>query len=394
MSITIINSPSGKPSIQDDLWHIAASSNSGVTDFKYVFDVFVNGVQKVRTKVFPDPNTGRGYFNASQIVKNSITYDWAVFKDDVLCAYPSASGEVSLAYDVRYGEDISGVTTLNMASGTTRGYNWRPPIFQRRVKTISDKDNTWVTSRPLYANVARPTIVSGDYVGEKLMIGFNRTDDLTLVVDTYGYGNNFIGTQNIGTVPGSPSDYFQLNISPAAINNFYGSALINDNVKYYDIYLNGADDLFRVNIICDRGYTPIPLHFMNMWVLFDTARFGLVSRLNMEVERKAFTQRDYDLGASSVDYFNSENKYRESKLNYGQRGNFTYQLTMDAPTDDDYNWLYELLLSPQVYAEIEGYYYPVTVKTTAYEFSKLINNRLRAFEIEIEVNQTRYSHGR
>ena len=170
--------------------------------------------------------------------------------------------------------------------------------------------------------------------------------------------------------------------------------MINDNVKYYDIYLNGADDLFRVNIICDRGYTPIPLHFMNMWVLFDTARFGLVSRLNMEVERKAFTQRDYDLGASSVDYFNSENKYRESKLNYGQRGNFTYQLTMDAPTDDDYNWLYELLLSPQVYAEIEGYYYPVTIKTTAYEFSKLINNRLRAFEIEIEVNQTRYSHGR
>lgn len=73
---------------------------------------------------------------------------------------------------------------------------------------------------------------------------------------------------------------------------------------------------------------------------------------------------------------------------------FTYALTMDAPTDAEYDWLYQLLLSPQIYAEIDGYYYPVTMKTSAYEFSKIINNRLRAFEIEIEVNQTRYSHAR
>lgn len=393
MSITIINSPSGKPSVQDDLWHIAASNNSGLTDFKYVFDVFINGVQKVRTKVFPDPDTGRGYFDASKIVQNSITYDWAVFKDEVLCAYPSASGEISIPYDVRYGEELSGVTSLNLASGTTRAYNWRPPIFERRIKTINDFNNKWVTSRPKYCNVHLPEISGSTYLGEKIMVGFNRTTSLAIIVDAYGYDGSVVST-SIGTVTASPSDYYQLNISPAALNNTHGSEVIHSGIKYYDVYVNGIDDLFRVNVICDRGYTVIPLHFMNMWVLFDTARFGLVSRLNMEVEKKSFTQRDYKLNTSSVDYYDSNNKYRESKINYGQKGSFTYALTMDAPTDAEYDWLYQLLLSPQIYAEIDGFFYPVTMKTSAYEFSKIINNRLKAFEIEIEVNQTRYSHAR
>ena len=75
MSITLIN-PSGYPSAQDNLWSIAYSSNSGQVDFKYVFDVFVDGVQLVRTKVFPEPSNGRGYFDAMPIVKNEITYGW------------------------------------------------------------------------------------------------------------------------------------------------------------------------------------------------------------------------------------------------------------------------------------------------------------------------------
>jgi len=50
-----------------------------------------------------------------------------------------------------------------------------------------------------------------------------------------------------------------------------------------------------------------------------------------------------------------------------------------------------LVASPQIYFEYDGYYYPVTIKATNYEFSKYVNNRLRVFEVEIEMNQTRYS---
>lgn len=55
MAIVINSSPSGQPSVHDNLWHIVSSTNSGQVDFKYVFDIFVNGVQKIRVKQFLNP---------------------------------------------------------------------------------------------------------------------------------------------------------------------------------------------------------------------------------------------------------------------------------------------------------------------------------------------------
>ena len=76
MSISSLINPSGTPSIQDNLWSIAASTNSGQTDFKFVFDVFKGNTQLVRAKVYPDPTTGKGYFDAGPVVRNEVTYTW------------------------------------------------------------------------------------------------------------------------------------------------------------------------------------------------------------------------------------------------------------------------------------------------------------------------------
>jgi hypothetical protein len=64
---------------------------------------------------------------------------------------------------------------------------------------------------------------------------------------------------------------------------------------------------------------------------------------------------------------------------------------MNAPTDAEYEWLDELIDSPQVFFELDGYYYPVNIKNNNYEYSKYVNNRLRVFEVDIDLNQTRYS---
>jgi hypothetical protein len=125
--------------------------------------------------------------------------------------------------------------------------------------------------------------------------------------------------------------------------------------------------------------------------MFDTAVFDLASRLTMEVQRKGFEKRDYSLGANSVTYFDANKKYIDSKVNFLNVKDHAYKLTMNAPTDAEYEWLSELIGSPQVYFELDGYYYPVSIKTNSYEYSKYVNNRLRVFEIEIDMNQTRYS---
>ena len=125
--------------------------------------------------------------------------------------------------------------------------------------------------------------------------------------------------------------------------------------------------------------------------MFDTAKFALASRLTMEVMRKGFEKRDYTLGASSVSYYDANNKYVSSKVNYLNKKDHSYKLTMDAPTDAEFEWLNELIDSPQIYFEFEGYFYPVSLKATNYEYSKYVNNRLRVFEVDIDLNQTRYS---
>jgi hypothetical protein len=380
MAITSLFAPSGEPSVQDSLWHVVSSNNVAGQDFKFVFDIFVSGVQQVRVKQFPDPTTQNGYFDAGPIVRNGFTYSWFVPEnatDDVYLCQPSASGQISQLYQIRFGEDVSGITTSNLASGEVRAYNWAPPAFKRKTFDSTTKLNKFYTNRPTGARIN---------TGAKLLIPFKTDATLTLKVDTYNQSNALIATTTDGSTYAN-GGYVQLDIGTAAINARLGT-IITDAVKYYDVYFNTFDK-FRVVLSCNPKYNPTNLYFLNKWGMYDTATFDLLSRLTSDVERKAFTQRDFRQGPSSVTYFDANNVYNETKTNYENREVLSLRLTMDAPTDNEFTWLSELITSPQIYMEQDGYYYPVTLKNNTYEYSKYINNRLRPFEVDIDINQTR-----
>ena len=128
--------------------------------------------------------------------------------------------------------------------------------------------------------------------------------------------------------------------------------------------------------------------------MYETAIFDLVSKLSLSTERKTFTKRDYTLGGTSVNYYDSNNVYNESKINYGSKTNWEYKLTMNYPTDNDWIWLQELIESPLIYAEIDNNFYPVSIKDTNYEVNQNVWGGLKALEITIEMNQTRYGYRR
>lgn len=381
--ITNLVSPSGEPSIQDNLWHIATSDNSGSTDMKYVFDVFKGSEQLVRVKVFPDPTNGKGYFDASPIVRNEISFGWFVPDNNgVILATPSESGEVALTYQIRVGEDVSAVTTTNLASGNVKAFNYVPTLFKRRQADYTAFNNKWLTNRPMYASLTNT---------EKLMIGLRTTSSLTLLVDTYGANGSLIQSKNIGV---SVNGIRQLDISPAAIN-LSSSGTVTSSVAYYDVSnTTGVIKKFRVNLDCSPIYTPINLHFMNALGMFDTARFKLASKLTMDVERKAFEKADYRFGSSAVTYYDTNNVYHETKINFGSKAMWSYNLTMDYPTDAEYQWLAELIMSPIIYMEIDDNYYPVTIKDTNYEYSTYNTNKLRVLSINVDVNQKRFGFRR
>jgi len=386
MAISFV-SPSGEVSIQDDLWHIATSSNSGQTDFKYVYDVYYNGQQLIRSKVFSDPLNGKGYFNASQVVRNEITFDWfqpVANNSKSFINQPSTSGQIGLTYQVSVGEDFSGITTLNLASGNTTAYNYIPSVFKRRQQTLIS--NNWYSNRPKIINAK---------ITDKILIGYKGTGTLNLYFEAYGENNNLLSS-GYGNNTYSSNGYVQMDIGASAINQTIGSNDINSFVKYYKVRIeNGINSSFiQVNLLCNNKYDSINLHFMNAWGMFDTASFNLVSKLSMDLERKTYSKRDYSFNGNSVKYYDSNNVYNESSINYGSKIDWKYKLTMNYPTDAEYQWLNELIISPQIYAEIDGAFYPVSIINTNYEYSKNVNNGLRAFEIDIAMNQTRYGYRR
>jgi hypothetical protein len=373
MAITNLGYPSGSPSVQDTLWHIF-DSNISSPDLKYVVDLYVGGAQQVRVKIYPEPVTGIGYFDAGPIIRNTMTYQWLTPNTNVLMCEPNVSGQIAQTYQYRIGEEYSGVTYLNLASGNVTAYNFVAPTFERKVADLSAYNGKALSNRPNEINAA---LGDNIYIGAKDVSG--------MVVSTYNFSNVKIADTTYSL--GGTKAFAQLNVGSPALNN--PTAVITSSVKYYTITLGTST--YRVNLECNPKYTSYNLHFMNHLGMFDSAKFDLASRLSMEVQRKTFEKRDYTLGASSVSYFDANKKYVDNKVNFLNKKDHNYKLTMNAPTDSQFEWLAELIDSPQVFFELDGYFYPVLIKNTNFEYSKYVNNRLRVFEVDIDINQTRFS---
>ncbi len=373
MAITNIAYPSGSPSLQDTLWHIFDSNITSV-DLKYVMDIFIGGTQQVRVKLYPEPTTGIGYFDAGPIVRNTMTYEWLTPSNNVLMSVPNVSGQVAQTYEYRIGEETSGVTTLNLASGSVTAYNFVPPTFKRKVTDLSVYNGKALTNRP--------TTIQASF-GDNIYIAGK--DINNCVVSPYNANN--VKISDVAFALGPTKAFAQLNVGPLAVNS--SSVVIPSTAKYYLVQIGTS--VFRVNLDCNPKYQSYNLHFMNHLGMFDTAKFDLASRLTMDVTRKSFTKRDYSLGVSAVSYYDANNKYVSSKIDYLNKKDHSYKLTMNAPTDAEYEWLAELIDSPQVYFELDGYFYPVSIKNNNYEYSKYVNNRLRVLEVDIDINQPRYS---
>lgn len=379
MAITINTNPGVGSSLQDNLWHVATSTNAAVTDMKYIFEVYINGSKKISVRQFPDPTNGKSYFDASGTIKSTMTYNWF---EPLTTAYgykPNVSGEVGQTYQIRVGEEVSGIATLNMASGITSVYNYNAPFFKRRVSGIGSMLNKWLTNRPLTINAQ---------LAQNIYIPFYTDEILQLKVNTYNYSNTLVQTAT-GATNNIDHGFVQMNIGSAAIATNL-SVTINDTIKYYDVWFNSFDKV-RVYLQCNPKYTPVSVHFMNAWGMFESHSFSLASRLSMNVERKGFEQRDYKFNGTSVDYKSANNRYYEGKINYDNKADLTYKLTSDALADLEYKWLSELIMSPQILMEVDGYFYPVLVKANTYEFNTFVNDRLKALQIDFDMNMSRNS---
>ena len=371
MSITNLYQPSAAATIYDGIWWTAASDNTSEPNFKYVFDVYdADGNQLIRSKVFPDPSTGRGYFDVAGVLKNAVDPDW--FQISGLTFYNHVlnnTNNLLIAYSVKIGEeynvDGSGITNLNMASGATKAYNsindqWRKGNDYVFAQSSDATAYGYVTNRPFSTN--------SKYQNEPIFIGVH----IKYTAFPVDYYNKFTFKKynESGTLIATATDVYELvagqdfymlvNIGVEGVNNVLGAGWIDSSVAYYTVQI--GKDVFRV------------------------------SKLKMNVTRKSFERRDVTFNNTGVSY-KTDRVFNESKVNFDGVIDWTINLTMDYPTDAEYEWLSELIYSSKIVLSkvIDGQvrFYPCTIKNSNYEYIKRLSSKLKTLEIEVEIGQKR-----
>jgi hypothetical protein len=394
MAITILDTPASYSSMHDDLWYVASSTNSGTTNFKFIYDVYVNGTLSGRSKVFPSPSGSYGVYNASPIVRSYVTNYFEPSGTSILVA---SNNKLKVNYIVAIGEEVSGVTTANMASGSYSAYNFYPPLFADILAT----------------NAEIPLVLS-DYYNNLLIENFS-DDWLTErseVVDIE-YGDNFYATffkvtsgsylgkveivNPDGSIASTSSatvsmtgEFNLFNCSAASINAFAGSTLITENTYGYNVYLTlGVANTRKIQFRqkCYPKFRQYNLHFLNRLGGWDTMKFALVNRRSTDFQRSAYRRNDWQLVGNQMQNVDSYNRYNETTLNYAIQHKDKYHLISDWVNEQDYDWLQQLVSSSIVYMEVLGAYFPVTVLSNTYNYKLTAADKLFNFEIDVEVGK-------
>ncbi len=183
------------------------------------------------------------------------------------------------------------------------------------------------------------------------------------------------GTSITVTITPSGANVMQiLNLSPGAINNNTPN-FIDDGVEYYTVQL-GANSVYRYDVICEPRYEKFNIHFLNKYGGFDTKLFSKVSRKVINIAKKGYGKLSYKIDGYGVPQYFTNNVYNDISPIYTSQYTEQIALNSDFVNDAEYIWLQDLMVSPIVYIEINGYYIPIDIAERSFEVRKTINDKL------------------
>jgi hypothetical protein len=362
------------------------SNNNGKCNFRYVCDVYINGVAVFRYKLFPDPNTGWGFFQLSDTINDYLAeYMPAVYNAGITVGTLSGlAGSISAAsVYCRFGEEYDNSTNCdgtiqiypNLSTSNTF-YSFYGAFEYEDWPTYNSTDFVnWVTN-----HISGPAVnfltnrprgsaecsYEDTYVLDYLVnaVPVPLVTQLKIQLDT---GTTY--DINAGTIT-LAFRRLRATVGPMNINRHFNDTIISANTKWYDVWIETAGhqvtEKFRIKVTKPKTFKT-RLGFIGLKGSPEWITFYHRNRESYNIDRKNYKK------------YLSSRKGNDWSYAVGDRQLTTYatvaqsrHLVSTFVNKEESDWLYELWLSTNVWVEDKPYSGPFNV----YRESSAPNSRM------------------
>lgn len=365
--MTFTHTPANYSSVNDDLiWAVYDANAIDVTkeDYKYVGEVWVDGVKVHTERAYPRPSGAFGVFDFSEIIRNYINPDFAPGTGVTAFLYGAEkfrTKDVVIKLREEYDGAVGAVVLTDSARTFYNHYNDRPD----GLTAISPFANKVVSDRPTTIDL---TLTNNYY-----FVPYFKT--------TAGNITATIAGQAFTVTTTEANSCAMINISPGAVNAAVPGT-ITAATESYSAIIDGVT--YTVNVVCRGWYTNYAVHFLNKYGAFESMLFNKPRRRSLTIERKSFKKPSYRIDGSGVVSHAAGMIQHEQRVNYAAKVNEKLRIQTDLLSDGEYTWLAQLAVSPFVYLEDTGKFYPVVLTGTDYNFNEYIVDRLTTLQLDLE----------
>ncbi len=404
--------------------HETDAPTLALTDYKYIFDVYIEGVTSPaykRYEVIPESVTDYGVVDISRYCEgyvynalpaNSFTVPFGLGT--------TATGLNSIIkVTVKYGYSYMNAGVYTVVADTVTGsakYAWNGSLDWRTwVDNFDYTDyicNITNGANGQFLTDMKTNYVSIDNIGCHCILSDTPTDIDYLVIKTYSDANFTTLVQTATkaisvTQASTQARNYRVATAPETLNSLTGAwvtgaqPVITSSILSYTIQLTNsastvASEILYFVIEEPCRYEQRRLHFVNNLGGWDAFNFNLKSTERREIERKGYKYDKYPVvtaGISrSVSNQSQVTNYVASQDYISLRSNFI--------TEAQNDWLKQLIESPEIYMEItdasgaQNYYAVENIVGTSWVEKQIENDKLFTMDVEIKLSQKNYRQRR
>lgn len=386
MAITgVTYEPQDYRTVYNPIEYVATSNQTATARFKYLFDVYDGATLLGRLKVPADPN-GYGRSNIQGICESYLTTNLGAINTTATGSGFSANAQSWKTFTVKIGEEyevagvltafadqqVKTVVTFNGSLPNYRGdvlnfYDWQTTNYYQNY-TVNATARKLLTNSPKGVDANNPKNQKVQLTDEGWIYALS--DDPSDVTNgiteakiiTYDSTGATVTSRRVNMLAGLTDKHFKFPSSPNSLNNIDASHLVSGSqpiipssgVTSYCIYFDNSttqvSEKIWFNIDSECRYQVRRLEFLNSLGGFDGFNFTKVSRRTEEIERSFYKQNPDNMSSGVIDYNISDRQ----KVQYYTKSKPKMKLTSDWVDVATFNWLLEMIESPEVYLYENG----------------------------------------